>query len=256
MMNPDIVNDWINRYNEGILQGKELNQFLAILRNDPGVKAETMLGHELTEFLGDRDLLEFRKFLDQTGKIKKNQPGIRFLLIAASMICLLALAANWIRMLPKGMVRFCHVASESISRGRSAPGAVSLQQIPGRAVPSFPGIQRYVPPGNPASCYTPLPTLEELVGIVTRAERFTLLAPGTVSKIHTGNPIRFHWEKDPRQSLAIELVNNKGKLVACIQGLTGDSITIETKEFPMGLYYFRFLREGDLVYVGKVLMMN
>ncbi|MFH1160417.1 MAG: hypothetical protein V1733_05660 [bacterium] len=259
MDNLHTIDDWITHYHEGILKDAELEQFLEILKKDPSVRAETALDKELNDFLEDRDLLEFRKFLEKSHDKKYPNLGINLLLIAASLLFLLALAGGWIHLYPGGKNHFFNVTAHQKSGKISPADNRTHPAFSSRRSPEYPGIngsEQLAKPLVLASSYDPLPYLEGLVEVVTRAEKFSLLAPGYMIRIKPGEPVLLKWESALPGSLSLEVINNKGKRVAEFKDISGGKLTLETKQLKKGLYYWKFLQGDNLVCVGKVTIRN
>ena len=96
MKNLENLNEWIIRYNEGTLAGKDLKSFQRLLKEDPDVKKETELDKEITDFLSDKDLLEFYKLLDDISGKRTSKPGLNYLLLAAVVLLLIAFGGGWL----------------------------------------------------------------------------------------------------------------------------------------------------------------
>jgi len=257
MLNSHTINHWITRYHEGTLDGTELDQFLELLEKDVSLRAETELDKELSDFLQDRDLLEFRKFLDKSGNKKNPDLGIRFLLIAASLLFLLAMAGGWIYLYASGYKRFFHdvdleKAVTNVPSRKNLHMPLVLRKSPG-----YNGNNLWEHPRKQillSSAYKPLPYLEGLVGMVTRAEKFSSLAPGFLIRVHPGEPVQLTWEPPTVRSVSLELFDNKGKKVAEYRNITGGEVILETTRLTKGLYYWKFLQDDTLLFVGKILI--
>ena len=93
--------EFIERYNNKQLHGKDLEEFLEMLKNDPGLRLEVKLDKDLNEILAEPDVIEFRrKLIKNRIPEEKDGPGLSLYLFAASValiISLAVLAFIWIR---------------------------------------------------------------------------------------------------------------------------------------------------------------
>jgi len=257
MNNHEYLHEWISRYNDGDLKGEELEQFLQILSSDPEVRSETNLDRELTEFLQDSDLLEFRELLDQARCKKRRGFGLNCLLLAALMIVLVALSGFWIYLDPVKRGHPFLPGEEAIESATQKSPSQNKQALPLRRNPGFYAFQtRESKPGQDllAANFEPLIYMEGMVGIVTRAGDFGLLSPGKIVTIVPGDTLRFHWSDDGKTSLSFEVINNRGDNMISREGVSGVSLTLLTISWKEGLYYWKFLDNDNLVSVGKILI--
>ncbi|MBL7139221.1 MAG: hypothetical protein ISS17_10660 [Bacteroidales bacterium] len=256
MNNQEYLHEWISRYNDGELKGKELEQFLRILASDPEVRSETYLDRELTAFLQDRDLLEFRELLDQARNKKRWGFGLNSLLLAALLIILIALCGFWIYHNPIEKIHpfFQGQVAESISQESSSQkdDALYLRKSPG--FPAFQSAEGEPDPTLLDANFQPLIYMEGWVGVTTRAGHFALLSPASTVTIHSGDTLRFHWRGEGLSALSFDVVNNRGEKVVSREGIQGTSLTLLTASWQEGLYYWKFLEQDNLVSVGKIII--
>ena len=83
--------EWIDRFNNGELSGKELTSFLEMVQRDPRLSEEIRLDKELDSILKDEDLLEVRaKIRDISSRnLKRRGSRRKFYLMAASFLILI-----------------------------------------------------------------------------------------------------------------------------------------------------------------------
>jgi len=260
MNSDENLHEWISRYNEGTLEGNELERFLEILKSDPEVRIETDLDKELTEFLKDGDLLAFLKVVDEVRLKRRRGVGMNTLLMAAVMLILIAIGSFWIyRYTLKGLNRF----PITFSQGRNTPqylgdtqsGSIFLN----RTSPGYPGlkwIKEGMDIGFPATNFTPLPYLEGLVGIAMRATNLSLLSPAFSIRINPGDTVTFQWMRTGTPILSIEIIDNLGNRLWTFAKLNGRELDLNTSQWKAGLYYWKLLTDDDIVYVGKITVIE
>lgn len=97
-----------------------------------------------------------------------------------------------------------------------------------------------------AANYSPLPELESLVGANTRGEAFNALSPGSWPR---AAEITLRWKASSPGPWTIVLVDNRGKSLNETKA-DGDEVVL-SGPFRPGLYYWKVLRNEELMYVGK-----
>jgi hypothetical protein len=110
-----------------------------------------------------------------------------------------------------------------------------------RATPSHPGISEPI-----AANYSPLPELESLAGGNTRGEAFEDLSPDSWPR---GGEITLRWKTSSPGPWTIVLVDNRGKTLNESKA-DREEISLPGR-FRPGLYYWKVLRNEELIYVGK-----
>ncbi len=257
MNNHEDIYTWVSRYNEGDLKGEELKKFLQMLASDPEIRSETELDRELTEFLQDRDLLEFLKILDQARSKKRRGLGLNCLLVAAMLIILMALSGLWIYLNP---LRTGHpMMNNGLAVTSDSQKSYSQNRDPLflRKTLGFPAIQFRENIKNPdllAANFEPLTYLEGMVGVVTRASHFCLLSPGTIATLAPGDTLRFNWKETGGNHVSFEVLNNHGECIISQEDISGASLTLLTYSWQEGLYYWKIINRDNLVSVGKIII--
>jgi len=254
------LHEWISRYNEGTLEGDELERFLEILKSDPDVRLETELDRELNEFLNDRDLLAFRKVVDEVRLKRRKDFGLNCLLMAAVMLILVAIGCFWIyRYTITEFNRFPLAISQVRDTSRypeeNQPGSTFSNWIS----PGYPGskwIKEVVDVEPLSDNITPLPYLEGLVGVAMRSTKLSLLSPACSLRINPGEPVTFQWMRTGSVTLSIEIIDNQGNKLWTFGKLTDGKIDLNTSQWETGLYYWKFLADDDIVYVGKITVIE
>ena len=93
MIDKDKLPEFIDRYNNNQLQGKELEEFVELMKQNPELREEVKLDQDLNTILADYEIIELRR------KIIKNRippetksPDLSFFLFAATAAILIGLA--------------------------------------------------------------------------------------------------------------------------------------------------------------------
>ncbi len=247
---------WISRYNEGELNGKEMDEFLKILSSNPEIRSDIELDKELTEFLQDKDLIEFRRILDQARVNRRRGFGMNCLLIAALLTALVAFGGFWLYQNPFGkhpMIK--NGVAETLDKQKSKAEnseSVFLRNAPGFSVAPF---SKYnLSCDNLAANFRPLGYMEGMVGVVSRAGNFHLLSLNSQITIIPGDTLRFRWEEDVGGHLSFLVMNNRGEFVASRDSIFQSSLAIPTILWTEGLYYWKFIHRDNLVSVGKIII--
>src|ERR1039457_2840799 len=93
MNNIDQIHEWIDRFNNNELDGKELQEFQELLKYDPVLRSEVRLDKELNDMLQQEDLLALRKTIMKVRNDRGNRgPGKKIILLAASILILLIIS--------------------------------------------------------------------------------------------------------------------------------------------------------------------
>jgi hypothetical protein len=248
-MERDKINEWIVRFNEGDLKGNELQEFLSLMDEVPGLRQEVGLDGEINRILEEKDILEFREAMLKAKA--KGRPGILpgWFLLAASMAILITIG---------GFIIYLSVFLES-DGPQIAPPVVTADDTIHRhrertdSVPGEGGTENgdRQKPSLIAGNFCPHPTLESLVGEATRADDFVLESPLPSLRIMRGDTIHFDWRTRSVDPVAIRLLNNKGELVRSDQPAGTLHCYLITEDLKPGLYYWKLLRNGQLVTAGK-----
>lgn len=261
MNKKEISSDWIDRYNEGLLNSDELDQFQEQLKISPLLRAETRIDAELDIFLSDVNMIEFMdKVRDVVNRKKSPYNYRKALLIAASILSFLVISsllhyfeANCDKEIllinPEASVLFSDESQKQFS-------------------PDFNRLSVHIAPMTPVSrrmlskrqllahCYTPLPEYEILTGSVTRGYGLVVVSPSSGFKISRGSVVKFEWmELSIRPSVTIVIVNNKGHQVQEVPCINGTTYSLQTKGLPPGLYYWKILDHDTMVMIGKLIII-
>ncbi|MBC8314119.1 MAG: hypothetical protein H8E51_01335 [Bacteroidetes bacterium] len=260
MTSDEHLHELISRYNEGTLEGDELERFLELLRSDPDVRLETELNKELIEFLNDRDLLAFLKAVDEVRLKRERNSRLNYLLIAAVMIIFVAVGCFWIYQY--SMNRFNRFPM-AINQGRETPRYLEDDQqesvFSNWTSPGYPGSkwQKEVVSSEILSiALTPLPYLEGLVGEAMRSTKLSLLEPPFSLRINPGDTVTFRWLRTETATLSIEIMDNLGNRLWIVEKLTGDKMNLKTSQWKTGLYYWKLLADDDIVCIGKITVIE
>ena len=260
MTSDEHLHEWISRYNEGTLEGDELERFLELLKSDPEVRLQTKLNKEVIEFLNDRDLLAFLKVVDEVRLSRQRDSRLNYLLIAAVMIIFVAVGCFWIYRYSMNKINRFPMA---INQGRDTSRYLEDNQqesvFSNWISHGYPGSkwQKEVASSETLSiALTPLPYLEGLVGEAMRSTKLSLLAPPFSLRINPGDTVTFRWLRTETATLSIEIMDNLGNMLWTFEKLTGDKMNLKTSQWKTGLYYWKLLADDDIVCVGKIAIVN
>jgi hypothetical protein len=252
-MEREKINEWIVRYNEGTLEGEELETFLLMLKDDPDLRKEVRVDQEINRMLEERDLLEFR---EAVLKARQGKPSGRtgWLLLAA-MVLVLASVGGYViyQALFNGKLP---VSKQSVTEARS--DSVSSNETPdhkGQSVGHNPKPEDSIASHHRmmlAENFVPLTSLESLVGVVTRADGIIVEKPAYVLNIRQGAEVRFRWNTQENAPVEVMFFDNRGNKILS-SGKTHDrEYLLVTGVLKQGLYYWKLLKNDQLVTVGKI----
>jgi hypothetical protein len=263
MRNKEKVYEWIDRYNNGTLNGRELEIFLDLMAGSCRIREEVILDKELNAALKEEDILELRK---KIRKIYSEGSGLRtvspkIVLIAATVLILLAFE----------YIIYYHVRgknSESKAESKQAiyndpatrhqpfrNDVVSMDTVSG-----FPGsgnikgmdnLQGIAKTYDLVACYQPNRTLETLVGTASRSGEFSMLKPSGSAMFNKTETIWFSWETGITEETTLVIENNKGEIVYESDSNTQQSVMLKASFLGFGLFYFKIMQKDEVIYFGK-----
>ncbi|MCX6243624.1 MAG: hypothetical protein NTU98_02870 [Bacteroidetes bacterium] len=250
------IPEWIDRFNNGELSGKELTSFLEMAQRDPRLSEEIRLDKELDSILTDEDLLELRAKIrsisDKKLKTKRNRR--KFYLMAASFLLLagLGLLLFYFRGIRNSNVE----SSENETGKKKVPPAEQMQAIQ-KKNPAIASLDT----GNNISIeqknkillasFEKNPSYENLIGATRDAGNFRMVFPLIGHRFSISDVIQFEWELDNSDVIKLQLFNNKGIAVHQTGNIGTNRYSIQKSELKRGLYYFIILHGEDILYFGK-----
>ena len=246
------INEWIDRFNEGSLKGEDLNTFIQMLHDDPELRKEVAIDREINRMLEQRELLEFREAVLKAGK--RPSPGRwRWLLLAAMVVVLLSAGGYFLfRTLP---TRDVPAKDQLAERPVKTPGEGTVKELPAKPSKQAEKSQDATPHRKKvllAEAFTPCPSLEHLVGETTRAEGIILLGPLPEITVRRGDTVQFSWRMSGKDSLKILFYDNQEQQILIAVPDAPDSYSFPTGSYHRGLYYWKFLKDDQLVTAGKI----
>lgn len=246
------INEWIDRFNEGSLKGEDLATFIQMLHDDPELRKEVNVDREINRMLEERDLLEFREAVLKAGK--RSSPGKwRWFLLAATVVVLLSAGGYYLfRTLPTADIPEKSRLAEHPTR---APGEVPLKELPTTIGKEAEKSKEVIPHREKvllAKSFTPCPSLEHLVGETTRAEGIILLEPLSEITVSRGDTVQFSWRMTGKDSLKILFYDNHEQQILIAVPDTPDRYSFPTGSYQRGLYYWKLLKDDQLVTAGKI----
>ena len=252
-----ITNDWIDRYNDNELNELEKSYFQQQMASNPLLRKEVYIDAQLNSFLRDEDLLELmQKVQAVAGKHNRAGRQMRYLAIAASVVCLIVLGGILYRVEKKTL---------SLPATEHEPTRLSLKK-PQQNNVSGEGLKEKGPtmqlnPAPPvgilrspqlAENYKPMAEFELMIGSVTRSTQVRLVEPIANISIKAGAPLLFRWIAQNNQSgVTIFLLSNHGEVVFETPVIREREYTFQTKGLPYGLYYWKIMCHEELVMMGK-----
>jgi hypothetical protein len=252
-MEREKISEWIVRYNEGTLEGKELEAFLRMLQDDPDLRKEVAVDLEINRILEERDLLEFREaILNARKSPKSGRP--RWFLLAATLLLLVSAGGYLLYQaffrsdVQDHQGRITAAKQDTTMQGKmNAPGEKTVKTDSNAREP---GTIRKT--DLLAQNFVPLPSLESLVGVVTRADGIILEEPGYNLRIRQGDPVRFRWTTSGPDRIGIQVFDNRGFKILSEGNIGNNEYLLKTGSMKPGLYYWKILKNDQLVTVGKI----
>lgn len=262
MIDREKLPEFIDRFNSKKLHGKDLEEFLEMLKNDPGLKLDVKLDKDLNEMLAEKDIIELRrKIIKYRIPEERDGIGLGFFLFAASVAIIIGLAVFvflWLRRIDSEELKsgneFNMADTASFSKnipvddeGNVIKNATTDTILKGKGNGRFIDEDELLFADN----YSTFPPYESLVGETSRSGNFRLLKPAVENSYRKGSVVIFNWEAPSNDKLSIIITNNKGKDVFASRTITGTSFALSTSKFSEGLYYFKFVNNDDIIYFGK-----
>jgi hypothetical protein len=264
MKNREKLPEWIDRYNRNELQGKELEEFLEMMKEDPGLRQEVQLDKELNEMIREKDIVELRRKLIRN-RIPKRDDRINLpvILMAAAviiLICLTVFAYFQLRIdvEPERKSDYTYYPADTLLFNDTMQKEEEL--IKGEQS----GIDKskaMIEKGNPsnkdinslAGNYKPYLPYEGLIGEISRSAGFRLINPSGIISVKKGTGLSFKWESGLK-NITMIISDNKGKSVYRSNPITEGKVTYSTSELRPGLFYVRFISNNELVFITKFIL--
>jgi hypothetical protein len=258
MMETEITCDWIDRYTNNELNEQEKELFQQWMLANPLLRSEVDIDARLSHFLMDQELLDLMaKVGSVSRKSDRDSRIMRAMLIAASILCL-AVISGLIYLLDTSSIKSGKAVIEPDSHIQ--PGFLNETDISDMAMEKLnPGAIAFVPFHHSAhqrlaqNNYKPLAEFELLIGSVTRSYQFEMISPGAAVSVNRGSDVLFEWHcYDKAGPLLLILLNNHGIAVSEFPLNDAGPFMLKTKNFAEGLYYWKILKDDELVLMGKI----
>jgi hypothetical protein len=249
-------NEWIDKYCNGELEGKELDRFENLLRNSKELQEEVELERQLNDAFSNPDLIEFRKIVLKVKTRKETDFWKRRFLIAA-MIIILVTSAFFIWFLTTSWASSPDlVMTPSKKEGNQSDAldpSVIQDKNPLKQQQNRTG---RVPVTNEvlAECLNPYPYLEGLIGEGTRSMGFILIAPEYRLELKSGDSLCFRWIVTSVSRINLEIVDNRGDHVGSVVTDNPECLCYATTGHLKGLYYWKLIRSNELLCVGRFVL--
>jgi hypothetical protein len=254
--------EWIVRFNNNELRGRELEDFLEMIKYDPDVRQEVKLDQELNEILSDTEILELRKKIAKNKYPKERDPRIMPLIfLAASMTILLTLGTLAFIHLrkeqkeiliaiektdPENLYKnFVFPDSAEIAKDRQALDSATLSMAR-----EMSAADRILMTEN----FRNYPPFELLIGESMRSVGFKLVKPVSSDKFKRGDTVIFRWETDSQDPITITITDNRGNTFFSSRPLYDKDLFYPTTSLKEGLYYVKFIRNDEIIYFDKLLL--
>jgi hypothetical protein len=257
----DKLPEWIDRFNNKDLHGKELEEFLELMKQDPELRREVKLDEDLNKILTDNEIIELRKKLDKYRIPKEsNRIGLPIIFLAASIVILIGLVALifiLMRHSDDATIKSDYTyKSDTSSLGKNQLSyeeqlavdlaifdSIKTRQEQARKEPD----DEFLLTDN----YKPYPPYESMVGEVNRAIDFKLITPSASDNIRKASVIGFSWETKSVYPLVITVTDNKGQSLFVSDPIQGRKFSYNTSKLNEGLYYVKFILNDEIVYFAK-----
>jgi hypothetical protein len=257
MIENDKIAEWIDRYNRNDLRGKELEEFMELLKQDPELRKEVKLDKELNDLFREKDEIDLRRKL-MKHRIPNRENGINYplILLAASVIILITLTIFFyfmIRIEDEPALRereyTYYPADTSLFRergqGESLHGDVILPTDDQKIVEK---LERELL--SMREDFEIYPPYESLVAEVYRSEEFRLITPRSPAVFEKGEIIDFTWKPAANQVNVI-ILNNRGKEIHRSEQVITGKLSFKTEKLSPGLYYVKFIGREEIVFFSK-----
>jgi hypothetical protein len=249
-MKRDQINEWIVKYNEGTLEGRDLEEFMKLLAEDPEIQKEVGVDREIDKMLQEKDLLEFRQAILKAREANPSRK-LRWFLLAASLAVLLSAGGFMLYRtlflkgsndrMPGKPASFSEMVSKDGQNARNKSGsemtADSVAEQKNQLL---------------AERFVPLNSLESIVGESTRADDILVQGPASDLKIRCGDSVTFYWKAESPAPLDICLLDNHGTKVMSVRHSGVTKYFLKTANLKPGLYYWKLLKDDQLVTAGKI----
>ncbi len=250
MKEPEFTTDWIERYNEGDLDEAEKTIFEARMQSDPLLRYEVYIDASLNRFLMDGELIDLmEKVRSVSGNKCKNGRLLNYLLIAASLLCLLMISGLF----------YVFRNSPAICNLSALPAADQRPVSADEPGPPDTSIRMIAPFTRDllATDFKPLPEFEIIAGAVTRSHLMNLISPNAKTIVSSGTDLVFEWTwYDKAVPVSIIIFNNQGDRVSATEVLDTTSVNLKTNVLADGLYYWKILADGELVIAGRFITLT
>jgi hypothetical protein len=258
MKDMEITNDWIDRYNENELNEEEKEFFRKRLEVNPLLRTEVYIDECLNKLYQDEGTLDLvKKIQDARQKSDRRGGKLGYLLLAASILYLMALAIIFNRMHYDPVDYASSSNSDQNEIWKGAEGKLLSKdnlKIPVQERKMVTqkwqehSVNQYL-----SLNYMPLPDFELLVGSVTRSSQITIKSPASNWKIAAGYDVKFEWVSQNRVlPVNILFYNNAGNLIFETPALLDDSYILNTKDWPGGIYYWKIILDEEMILLGKL----
>ena len=254
--------EWIDRFNNKDLHGKELREFLELMKQNPELRREVKLDEELNEALADTDVIELRKKIVKYRIPKEgNHSWLPVFFLAASITILIGLAIFvyiWMKQADESIMKTNYTYYPSDTSLINKKQLTNEERMTNGRVESD-SVTSHKKPGDIktddklllADNYKPYPPYESMVGEVSRAVNFKLIKPYDSNTFRKGSLITFSWETASFVVVTITITDNKGQSLFVSQPIDDKKFLFNTSKLPEGLYYIKFIYNDEIVYFGK-----
>ena len=265
MIDKDKLPEFIDRYNNNQLQGKELEEFVELMKQNPDLREEVKLDKDLNTILADYEIIELRRKLIKNRIPQETKgPDLSFFLFAATAAILIGLVIFgyiWLRKTDNEIMSLQHELNlddtlSSVNQQLTFEEQIAIDRA---AVDTLISRKKRgeIKPGNDlvlTDNYSEFQLYEGMTGEVSRTASFHLLSPKSIDSYSTGNPVTFRWESKSIKKVLIIIANNKGEQVFVSPVITGNTFQYHTSKLKGGLYYYKFVSNDEIVYFGKFVL--
>ena len=260
------IDQWISRFYAGTLNKHERRLLIQYISDRSSNRHRDSVDYEIESFLADRELIEFRQNVARICKRYRTDSGAKpryfsAWLVAASLMLLLATGITLLLMMNASPFIFRPgISNAMLSQAEYESDKKADQwnlQSPSwkdRGVIIARHEYGVMDQKNAAyqNNFIPNPYMESLVGVIMRSGQSTLFSPPRESFVSQGDKVRFEWKRGNGEVALIELTTNQGVCFLSKTVKTASGLSISTKDWEPGVYYWRLVVDDQLVTVGKI----
>lgn len=247
----------IGKFTDKELNPEEECSLLAQAAHNPLLRNELRLDQDIDGIFDDFELIRLSDTIKSAIHHEKSRVIMPlYLKIAASVIVLITITAlaglmvNYSRQNPGQSFLDRNRLMKPESRGLFG----FIQGYRMQDMPATPAKRRELAlNGGSVNPYSRRPEYEFLIGTVTRDLSVFVISPYPRARCKAGSTLQFSWRwVSEIVPLCLEIIDNKGHLMLNATQLTDMTYMLNTRNWPKGLYYYKFIAGEELVTLGSI----